>query len=56
MGVCALQVFGRALTINFFIPKGSNQAYEEHPNPESVKKFRRRAVMQLVEHLKKNKR
>jgi XTP/dITP diphosphohydrolase len=38
-----------------FIPIGSEKTYGEMQNVEEVKKFRRRAVMQLVEYLKKEK-
>jgi XTP/dITP diphosphohydrolase len=36
-----------------FIPEGSDKTYGEMPNDEEVKKFRRIAVLKLVEYLKK---
>ena len=37
-----------------FIPKGSKKTYGEIKNCETIKKFRRNAVLQLKEHLKKS--
>jgi len=36
-----------------FIPEGSDKTYGEMPNVEEVKKFRREAVLKLMEYLKK---
>lgn len=38
-----------------FIPKGSDKTYGEIENCEKIKKFRRMAIEQLVEYLKKKK-
>jgi XTP/dITP diphosphohydrolase len=38
-----------------FIPEGSDKTYGEMPNAEEVKKFRRIAVLKLVEWLKKQR-
>ena len=37
-----------------FIPEGSKKTYGEMENCETIKKFRRNAVLQLKEHLKKS--
>ncbi|MEK6949815.1 MAG: non-canonical purine NTP pyrophosphatase [Nanoarchaeota archaeon] len=36
-----------------FVPEGSNKTYGETKNCETIKKFRRNAVLQLKEYLKK---
>ncbi len=38
-----------------FIPEGSEQAYGETENVEEIKKFRRRALLQLVRYLENKK-
>lgn len=38
-----------------FIPEGSNRTYGQIKNCENIKKFRRRAVLKLREHLLKRK-
>ncbi len=38
-----------------FIPEGSKRAYGEIKNVEKVKKFRRRAVLKLIEYLENKK-